>query len=289
MVQSSSSSLSPPSIFDGSSYLLRLHRARKLGFADFFLHRAATELNERLTDILRNFEKIADIGTPTPFFSQKIADFVKPENFLYLAPENLPKNPLEALPLKGTHFNLIVSAMALHAVNDLPGAFIQIQRALCPDGLFIACIPGGKTLKELRSVLQIAEEEITGGVSPRIFPFADIKDLGALLQRANFKLPVTDVDTVTVRYDNMKCLMHDLRKMGATNILHSRVKCPTHPKIFKRASELYSEKFRDVDGRIRATFEFIWVSGWAEHESQQKPLKPGSAKHKLADALEKKS
>ena len=280
-------SSSPPALFDEAAYIQRLDRAHKLGFADFLIQRSADELNERLSAILRQFDTIADIGTPSAIFSQKIAETIDKDSFLHLSPYAMAQNPHEALPLKTAHFGLIVSSMALYAVNDLPGIFIQVRKALRPDGLFIACIPAGRTLHELRTVLQIAEGEIAGGISPRVFPFADIKDLGALLQRAGFKLPVTDSDTVIVRYANMVALMHDLRKMGATNILCSRLKYPTRRAVFDRASELYKERYTDPDGRIRATFEFIWVSGWAEHESQQKPLKPGSAKQKLVDILQK--
>ena len=287
--QSTSGNVLPPSIFDEKAHIQRLNRAHKLGFANFLLRRAEDELNERLTSILRNFDTVADIGTPLPIFSQKLAGGTDASNFKYLSPENFLQDADRPLPLKTAYFSLIVSAMALHAVNDLPGTFVQIRRALRPDGLFMACIPGGRTLNELRTVLQIAEEEITGGISPRVFPFADIKDFGILLQRAGFKLPVTDVDTVTVRYNNMYALMHDLRKMGATNILRSRLNYPTRRSVFERASELYIKKFSDSDGRIKSTFEFIWVSGWAEHESQRKPLKPGSAKQKLADVLQKYS
>ncbi len=289
MVQSTFNNLPPPSLFDENALIQRLNRAIKMGYADFLFTRAVDELNERLAAILRNFETIADIGTPLPIFSQEIANNIDRGGIVYLSPKVLLQDPHKSLNLRTAHFSLIVSMMALHVVNDLPGTFVQIRRALRPDGLFMACIPGGRTLNELRTVLQIAEEEITGGISPRIFPFADIKDFGALLQRAGFKLPVTDIDTVTVRYKNMLSLMHDLRKMGATNILQSRLRHSTRHAVFERASELYLEKFSDSDGRIRSTFEFIWVSGWAEHESQQKPLKPGSAKQKLADALQKTS
>jgi SAM-dependent methyltransferase len=271
-------SLYAPTLFDEHQYLERLKRAKRLGGADFLTQRAHDELHERLANILRKFDVVADIGTPIHINSQ-LPDV---SEFLYVSPQN----STQALPLKSAHYALITSLMALHCVNDLPGVFIQIRRALRPDGLFMACIPAGKTLYELRTVLEIAESEITNGVSPRVFPFADIKDFGSLLQRANFTLPVTDSESVIVRYDNMFTLMYDLRKMAATNILSSRLKHPTRKAVFKRASELYAERFSDSDGRIRATFEFVWVSGWAAHESQQKPIKPGTAKQKLADALD---
>jgi SAM-dependent methyltransferase len=265
---------SAPEIFDEELYLERLTRAKKLDRVDFLLNYAQNELQERLAHILRKFETVADVFTPDDTRTDEA-------KFLYVAPQGSN----QPLPLKSAHYTLITSLIALHCINDLPGVFIQIRRALRPDGLFMACIPAGKTLHELRTVLQIAESEITNGVSPRVFPFADIKDFGSLLQRANFTLPVSDSDIITVRYDNIFSLMQDLRGMGATNILINRLKHPTRRAIFQRASELYAEKFSDADGRIRATFEFVWVSGWAAHESQQKPLKPGTAKQKLADAL----
>ena len=191
----------------------------------------------------------------------------------------------ELLPFGPESFDLVVSALALQFVNDLPGTLIQIRRALAPDGLFLACLVGGRTLHELRAVLAQAEEEIAGGASPRVAPLGDLRDMGGLLQRAGFALPVTDVDAITVRYDHVFALMRDLRAMGATNALAQRVKTPSRRAMFLRAAEIYAQKFADPDGRIRATFEFVWLSGWAPHESQQKPLKPGSAKTRLADAL----
>jgi hypothetical protein len=176
----------------------------------------------------------------------------------------------------------------LQNVNDLPGALVQIRRALRPDGLFMGCFMGGQSLHELRAVLAEAEEEIMGGVSPRVAPFVDLRDLGALLQRAGFALPVTDVDTLTVRYDHLFALAHDLRAMAATNILALRDRRGISKTVLLRAAEIYQQKFSDSDGRIRATFDLVWLSGWSPHESQQKPLQPGSAKMRLADALKTK-
>ena len=170
-------------------------------------------------------------------------------------------------------------------VNDLPGVLAQIRRALKPDGLLLAAMLGGDTLTELRQSFAAAEAEIEGGVSPRVAPFADLRDLGALLQRAGFALPVTDVDRIIVRYDNAFALMQDLRRMGATNILVERRRTPTRRATLVRMAEIYRERFADADGRIRATFDMVWLSGWAPHESQQQPLKPGSAKASLADAV----
>ena len=191
----------------------------------------------------------------------------------------------EALPFGDAVFDLVVSALALQFVNDLPGTLVQIRRALKPDGLFLAALIGGETLTELRQSFAAAESEVEAGVSPRVAPFADLRDLGALLQRAGFALPVTDVDRITVRYDTVFALMHDLRRMGATNALIDRRRVPLRRATLMRMAEIYGERFSDDDGRIRATFEIIWLSGWAPHPSQQQPLRPGSAKTRLADAL----
>jgi SAM-dependent methyltransferase len=191
----------------------------------------------------------------------------------------------EALPFRDGAFDLVVSALALQFVNDLPGALVQIRRALKPDGLFLAAMIGGETLIELRQAFAAAESDIEGGASPRVAPFADLRDLGALLQRVGFALPVADSDRVTVRYDSVFALMHDLRRMGATNALVDRRRAPLKRATLLRMAEIYAARFADNDGRIRATFEIVWLSGWAPHPSQQQPLRPGSAKARLADAL----
>src|ERR1700691_3245789 len=191
----------------------------------------------------------------------------------------------EALPFGDATFDLVVSALTLQFVNDLPGVLVQIRRALKPDGLFLAALLGGDTLAELRHSFAAAESEVEGGASPRVAPFADLRELGALLQRAGFALPVTDVDRVTVRYDTVFGLMHDLRRMGATNALLARRRTPLRRATLVRMAEIYAERFADNDGRVRATFEIVWLSGWAPHPDQQKPLKPGSAKTRLADVL----
>ena len=191
----------------------------------------------------------------------------------------------EALPFRDASLDLVVSALALQFVNDLPGTLVQIRRALKPDGLFLAALVGGETLTELRQAFAAAESEVEGGVSPRVAPFADVRDLGALLQRAGFALPVTDIDRLTVRYDSPFALMHDLRRMGATNALIERRRTPLRRATLLRMAEIYAERFADPDGRVRATFEIVWLSGWAPHPSQQQPLKPGSAQARLADAL----
>jgi SAM-dependent methyltransferase len=191
----------------------------------------------------------------------------------------------EALPVAAERFNLVVSLLSLQAVNDLPGALVQIRRALQPDGLFIGCLLGGSSLTELRQAFTEAEAEIEGGVSPRVAPFADVRDVGSLLQRAGFALPVTDIEPVTVRYRDPFGLFRDLRAMGLTNPLEARRRTPLRRQTLMRAATIYAERFADPDGRLRATFDILWLSGWAPHESQQKPLRPGSAKMRLADAL----
>jgi hypothetical protein len=175
--------------------------------------------------------------------------------------------------------------LTLQFINDLPGTLIQIRRALRPDGLFMAAIVGGDSLNELRTAFADAESEVEGGLSPRVAPFADVRELGALLQRAGFALPVVDSERLTVRYDSALALMHDLRRMGATNVMQERRRRPLKRATLRRMEEIYAGRFADADGRLRASFEIIWLSGWAPHESQQKPLQPGSAAQRLADAL----
>jgi SAM-dependent methyltransferase len=191
----------------------------------------------------------------------------------------------EVLPFASESFDLIASALSLQWANDLPGVLVQIRRVLAPDGLFLAALIGGQSLTELRAAVTSAEAELTGGASPRVAPFADIRDLGQLLQRAGFALPVTDIDPIVVRYASMFALMQDLRAMGATNALSERSRVPLRRAVLMRAAQIYAERFADVDGRVRATFDVVWLSGWAPHESQQKPLAPGSARIRLAEAL----
>jgi hypothetical protein len=180
---------------------------------------------------------------------------------------------------------LVTSLLSLQNVNDLPGSLTQIRQILRPDGFFLACLLGGATLTELRQSFTLAEAELEGGASPRVAPFADLRDLGHLLQRAGFALPVTDVDTVVVRYADPFGLFRDLRAMGLSNALADRRRTPLRRATLFRAAEVYAQRFSDPDGRVRATFELVWLSGWVPHESQQKPLRPGSAQTRLADAL----
>ena len=281
-----------PLIFDRSLLRARRRRARALGPATFLLDRAAADLAERLTAVLRRFPLALDLGTPGDEVRTAISGFdsvgaivaAKTDCYaghtpLFVAAEE------EALPFRDGVFDLVVSALSLQFVNDLPGCLFQIRRALRPDGLFLAVLVGGDTLTELRQSFAAAESEIEGGISPRVAPFADLRDLGALLQRAGFALPVTDSDRVTVRYASAFGLMHDLRRMGATNALVDRRRTPLKRATLMRVAEIYGQRFADADGRVRATFEFLWLSGWAPHPSQQRPLKPGSAQARLAEAL----
>jgi SAM-dependent methyltransferase len=258
------------------------------GYADFLLVRAVEDLEERLSAVLREFPLALDVGTPTPAAAQVLRRSGRAETVIRLSPVPEPGSILgdeEHLPFSGERFDLAVSLLSLHSVNDLPGSLIQIRRALKPDGLFVGALLGGSTLTELRQSLTQAESELEGGVSPRVAPFADLRDIGGLLQRAGFALPVTDSDLVRVRYANAFALMRDLRQMGLTNALNDRRKTPLRRATLIRAAEIYAERFGEPDGRIPATFEIVWLSGWAPHESQQKPLRPGSAKVRLADAL----
>jgi len=280
-----------PVIFDRPLLRARRARAAALGPATFLIERAADDLAGRLSAVLRKFDRAVDLGTPSGAVRRALADrvgaiiavdavaaHVAGERLVVVADE-------EMLPFRDGSLDLVVSALALQFVNDLPGTLIQIRRALKPDGLFLAAMIGGDSLAELREAFAQAEAEIEGGVSPRVAPFADLRDIGALLQRAGFALPVTDADRLTVRYASPLALMHDLRRMGAGNALTERRRTPLRRATLRRMLEVYAERYADADGRIRATFEVVWLSGWAPHESQQKPLAPGSAKTRLADAL----
>lgn len=288
----------PPLLFDRALLSARLERALRAApanpSADFLLRRAAEELADRLSLVRRVFAVAAEVGAPGPHAAEALAARGGAVLTLRLAPSALAVGrgayasavgDLERLPLAPESCDLVVSLMALHHVNDLPGALIQIRRALRPDGLFIAALAGGDTLTELRQSLTIAESEVLGGAAPRVAPFADVRALGALLQRAGFALPVVDSDRLVARYDDLIALMRDLRAFGATNALSLRSRRPLRRDVLVRAASLYAERFAEADGRLRATFDTIWLTGWAPHESQPKPLKPGSAAMRLADAL----
>ncbi len=277
-------------MFDRKLIRARLARAQRIGFADFLVARAVDDLDQRLGAITRVFPVAVDLGTPTNAARCLIAARPGTEIALRAAPVEIGGARMlvadeEALPFADRSVGLITSLLALQTVNDLPGALVQIRRALRPDGLFMGCLFGGATLTELRQALAAAESELDGGISPRVAPFADVRDMGGLLQRAGFTMPVADLEPVTVRYAHPLSLLQDLRAMGLTNALVARRRVPLRRSTLMRALAIYAERFSDPDGKVRATFEMIWLSGWAPHESQQKPLKPGSAKARLADAL----
>jgi SAM-dependent methyltransferase len=285
--------MSGPAIFDRTLLRARQQRAQALGAETFLIDRVAAELGERLAVVLRQFGCAADIGTPTDAVRRVLAASGKIATLVAAVTSPARRDAAalrvaadeEALPFANASLDLVVSALALQFVNDLPGTLIQIRRALKPDGLLLAALIGGDSLTELREAFAQAESEIEGGVSPRVAPFVDLRALGALLQRAGFALPVVDSDRLTVRYGTVFALMRDLRRMGATNVLIERRRAPFRRATLQRMADIYAERFADADGRLRATFEIVWLSGWAPHESQQKPLKPGSAAQRLADAL----
>ena len=272
----------PHIIFDRDLLRARQRRAEKTGAEKFLLERAAEELFERLGTISRKFARAVLIGMP---------------DAAALKTRLLASGQIEAIDIIGiddaaetvggeiAQYDLAISLLSMHWLNDLPGVLAQSKRLLKPDGLLLAAMIGGDTLTELRDALASAESQIEGGISPRVSPFVEVRMLGGLLQRAGLALPVTDVDRVTVRYANALELMRDLRRMGATNALIERSRKPLKRATLFRAADIYRERYASEDGRIRATFEILWLSGWAPHESQQQPLRPGSAKTRLADAL----
>ena len=269
-----------PILFDRALLRARMERARRGGPVTFLLDRVREDMEERLQAVMRNFADVADIWTPGELLRGPVTD-------RFQSIRRIDPDQSETLCLPPQSIDLAVSALAFQFVNDLPGVLAQIHRALKPDGLLLAAMVGGDTLTELRQSFAAAEAECEGGVSPRVAPFADLRDIGALLQRAGLALPVTDVDRVVVRYDNAFGLMADLRRMGATNIMIERRRTPTRITTMLRMSEIYAKRFADPDGRIYATFDVIWLSGWAPHESQPKPLRPGSAKASLEAAVKR--
>jgi SAM-dependent methyltransferase len=278
-----------PLIFDRELLRLRQARARRLGPVTFLAEQVAQDLAERLRAVVRTFPIAVDLGSPGDAVRRVLAH--EPALGRLVSVKASPGDTAgtvadeELLPFAGASIDLAVSVLALHTVNDLPGTLVQIRRALKPDGLFLAALLGGDTLTELRQSFALAEAELEGGVSPHVAPFADVRELGALLQRAGFALPVADVDRVTVRYSSVFRLMHDLRGMGATNVLLERRRQPLRRATLLRMAQLYAERFADPDGKLRATFDVVWLSGWMPHPSQQQPLRPGSARARLADAL----
>jgi len=288
----------PPRLFDRDLHRLRLARAAsRLAGADFLKVRAAEDLAVRLATINRRFPLAVDLGARTGVFSRTLAASEAADKVDLLVQTDLSAAMLaladggrvvadEArLPFNEASVDLMVSSLALHWLDDLVGTLIQIRRVLKPDGLFLGAVLGGASLTELRQCLMDAEIELAGGAGPRVSPFLDAYDGAALMQRAGFALPVIDVDKVIVRYDHPLRLMADLRAMGETNVLFERPRSPLTRRMLARASEYYFKRFGTADGRIAATFEIITLTGWSPHPDQQKPLAPGSANARLADAI----
>ncbi len=280
--------------------LILQHRLRAANQAPagsaFLLDIVANELAERLEAVERTFGECLALHAHNGLMAELLSASDKVGRVYRL--EQHPRflddgkfhdsrivSHLDALPIAPGTLGLLAAPLSLHLVNDLPGLLAQIRMALQPDGLFLAALPGSGTLSELRDALLTAEAETTQGASPRVIPFADIRDCGSLLQRAGFALPVVDAETHIVRYDTLFGLLKDLRHMGMANPLVARSKKPVHRSFFMRAAQIYAERHADADGRIRATFNIVYLSGWKPHESQQKPLRPGSATTSLATAL----
>jgi len=282
-------------IFDRRLLIQRRNRvAAGASSHDFLLARAADDIVERLGAIQRQFPVALNLGAYHGLLGRRLRRLPGIELVIdtepaarLLAQCDGPRLQLdeEALPFADQSLDLVVSGLALQFVNDLPGVLVQIRRALKPDGLLLAAMLGGSTLTELRTALLLAEEETEGGASPRVAPFADVRDLGTLLQRAQFALPVVDAETVTVTYPAPLALLRELRAMGATNVLHARRRAPLRRATLTRALEVYSARFALSDGRVPATFEIMTLTGWAPHASQPKPLQPGTARMRLAEAL----
>ncbi len=280
--------------------LVRLHRDRAatgLEQHDFLFRATAERLADRLDDTTRRFPRALDLGCHGGEMAAALGGRAGIEMLVQcdLSPAMARRAAAngrptlaadeEALPFAAGAFDLVLSNLSLHWVNDLPGALLQIRAALRPDGLFLAAMLGGETLSELRDALMEAELAESGGISPRVSPFADLRDAGALLQRAGFALPVVDGDRLTVRYADMFRLMRDLRGMGESNAVQTRHGRFTRRAVLLQAAEIYRRRHGGSDGRLPATFQVIHLTGWTPHESQQQALRPGSARSRLAEAL----
>lgn len=285
----------PPRIFDSRQLLRQRERASQHARAhDFLLQRVADDFAERLDVVNRQFATILDLGSHHGVIGRSMTGRPGAETVVSADTSQRVLDQcasprvvvdLEALPFHDATFDLVVSGLSLQLINDLPGALVQVRRCLKPDGLFVGAMLGGSTLQELREAFVAAEAAIEGGVSPRVAPFADVRDLGSLLQRSGFALPVVDADIVTVAYPTPLHLMREIRGMGASNMLVERRRKPLRRATLMRAIEIYGERYARADGRVTATFEILTMTGWCPHESQPKPLQPGSAKTRLADAL----
>ncbi len=278
--------------------LLQRRRRRAAGGIErheFVLLEVADRLADRLEDVNRTFPRALDLGSHHGLLGRVaggrggIATLVQADPcpaLLARAGGLRVAADEEMLPFAEEAFDLVFSAMSLHLANDLPGALLQARRSLRPDGLFLAALPGGDTLRELREAFLHAELECEGGTSPRVAPMADLRDLGSLLQRAGFALPTVDRDLITLTYETPFDLMRELRGLGQANMLNARRRTPLRRATLARAAEIYAERFGRSDGRIGATVEIVMLTGWAPHEDQPRALQPGSARQSLARALD---
>lgn len=265
----------PPNLFDRSLLAKRRKRAEAFGTRGGFLHaEIADQVSERLKEVNKTFTSAAVVSPRASLWAEML-DLSK----ITSVEDN------ETLDLQKNSLDLIIHGLCMHWANDPVGQLVQMRRALSPDGLMIAAMFGGQTLNELRSAMAESESEIMGGLSPRIAPMGEIRDLGGLIQRAGLALPVADSISMTVTYQTPLHLMHDLRAMGETNVMMARQKTPMTRKMLLRMIEIYTQNFSTPDGRINATFEVVFLTGWAPSDNQQKPLEPGSATTRLSDAL----
>jgi len=282
-------------VFDRALVRRRRERAVLGGDGSGFLFaEVANRMADRLSDVTRGFGLGVDLGSRGGHMAQAVLQTGRVER-LYAtdaSPALAGRLPVpsvaadeETLPFADASLDLVVSSLALHWVNDLPGTLVQVRRALKPDGLFLAALFGGETLWQLREVLMEAELTVMGGVSARVSPMADLRDAAGLLQRAGFALPVADRDPITVAYTDAWALMRDLSRMGEGNAVRLRAPGPLRRAILAEAGRLYAERHGFEGGRVRATFEILYISGWAPAATQQKPLRPGQATKRLADAL----
>ena len=280
-----------PVIFDRVAVRRARDRAAA-GFADvdFLFREAGDRLLERLGDVTRTFAAALDLSAGRSGLAGRLpaAHTVHAD----LSPAMVARAPAprlcadeEWLPFADKSFDLVVSVLSMHWVNDLPGSLIQINRAMQPDGLFTAVLAGGETLTELRQCLTRAESESRGGAAPRVSPMTDVRDVGGLLQRAGFAMPVADTERLTVSYGDPLTLVRELRAMGGANALTDRERKPLRRDVLARALTLYRDRFGDGDGRVPVTVDLIFAAGWSPGPDQPKPKAPGSAKTRLADAL----
>ncbi len=275
-----------PQVFDRALYRLRRERKGRYDEDRFLLREAAEGLADRLGAVCRRFRSALDLASSP---ESRLCLTPHAEQWTQLALTDRDGGQLigdeEVLPFGPSHFNLVTSVLSLHAVNDLPGALLQIRNLLQPDGLFVAALFGADTLHELRAAFAAAELELRDGLSPRVSPFADVRSLGMLLQRAGFALPVVDVERTTVKYKNFSGLVRDIRAMGEVNYLCARDRRPLTRGLLAAMLAHYEENHGTPEGRLKASFDIVYMTAWAPHDSQPRPLRPGSAKTSLAEAL----